>query len=98
MNLEKAMTDGVLTVNLEGKLDTGTAPQAEKELEADVLSAQKVVLDMKSLKYLSSAGLRLILKIYKNMKGKDGLIVKNVNENIMEIFELTGFMDILQIE
>ena len=98
MNIEKVIEDGVLTVFLEGKLDTGTAPQAEKDLEADVAAAKKLVLDMKSLKYLSSAGLRMVLKLHKTMKEKEGMTVRNVNDGILEIFEMTGFTSILDIE
>ena len=97
MNMNKEMQDGVLTVYLEGKLDTVTAPQAEKELEADVDAAKQLVLDMKALKYLSSAGLRMILKLHKKMNEKDGMTIKNVNESIMEIFDMTGLTSILQI-
>ncbi len=98
MDLKKEIADGVETVYLEGKLDTGTAPQAEKELDGDVADARRLVLDMSSLKYLSSAGLRLLLKLHKIMKEKDGMIVTNVNDSIMEVFDLTGFTDILTIE
>ena len=97
MNITKTMENGVLTVAMEGKLDTGTAPQAEKTLENDVAAAQELVLDMQDLKYLSSAGLRLILKLHKTMSKKGGMTVKNVNDDIMEIFDVTGFADILTI-
>ena len=97
MNMNKEMQDGVLTVYLEGKLDTVTTPQAEKELEEDVDAASQLVLDMKTLKYLSSAGLRMILKLHKKMNEKDGMTIKNVNESIMEIFDMTGLTSILKI-
>ena len=98
MDMKKETENGVLTVYLEGKLDTGTAPQAEKDLEADVAQARQLVLDFKALKYLSSAGLRLILKLHKTMSEKDGMSVRNVNEGVMEIFDMTGFTSILEIE
>ena len=98
MNITKKLENGVLTVEMEGRLDTGTAPQAEKELEADVAAAQQLVIDMSALQYVSSAGLRLILKLHKTMKEKGGMVVKNVNESIMEIFDMTGFTSILAIE
>ena len=97
MNINKEMQDGVLTVYLEGKLDTVTTPQAEKELEEDVDAASQLVLDMKTLKYLSSAGLRMILKLHKKMNEKDGMTIKNVNESIMEIFDMTGLTSIFKI-
>ncbi len=98
MNITKKLENGVLTVEMEGRLDTGTAPQAEKELEADVAAAEQLVIDMSALQYVSSAGLRLILKLHKTMKEKGGMVVKNVNESIMEIFDMTGFTSILAIE
>ena len=98
MEIKKEWTNGVLTVYPEGKLDTGTAPQAEKELEEDVAAARQLVLDLKGLSYVSSAGLRLILKLQKRMNEKEGMTVRNVNESIMEILEVTGFVDILTIE
>ena len=98
MNMEKELAGGVLTVRMEGKLDQNTAPQAEKELKAEVKSAKKLVLDLKRLEYLSSAGLRLILKLDKAMKKKDGLAVRNVNSGVMEVLAFTGFTDILRIE
>ncbi len=88
----------MLTVFLEGKPDTGAGPQAEKELEADVADALQLVLDMNALKYFSSAGFRMILKLRKTMKEKDGMVSRNVNESIMEVSDLTGFSDILNIE
>ena len=98
MNITKKLENDVLTVEMEGRLDTGTAPQAEKELEADVAAAEQLVIDMSALQYVSSAGLRLILKLHKTMKEKGGMVVKNVNESIMEIFDMTGFTSILAIE
>ncbi len=98
MNMERVLENGVLTVSLKGKLDTGTAPQTEKDLAADVAQARQLVLDMKELRYLSSAGLRMILKLHKTMQAKEGMTVRNVNEDIMEIFDMTGFTSILRIE
>lgn len=98
MEMKKETENGILTVYLEGKLDTGTAPQAEKELEEDVNAARQIILDFKDLIYLSSAGLRLVLKLHKTLKDKDGLKIRNVNESIMEIFDITGFTSILNIE
>lgn len=97
MNVKTEWENDVLTVFLEGKLDTGTAPQAEKDLEKDVAAARELVLDLKDLRYLSSAGLRMILRLNKTMKDKGGMTVLNVNEGIMEIFDMTGFTSILQL-
>ena len=98
MFTEKTNENGILTVYMKGRLDTATAPQAESELEADVAAAKELILDMKELRYVSSAGLRLLLKLHKAMSKKDGMRLRNVNESIREILDLTGFTDILHIE
>lgn len=98
MNITTELDNGKLTVYIEGKLDTSTAPQATERIEPEAEKADSLVLDMKDLKYISSAGLRLILSLHKKMAAKGGMIVKNVNETNMEIFDLTGFTDILNFE
>ena len=96
MNIEKNLSGTVLTIVLEGRLDTVTAPVLEKELEESYDSIKELVLDFKKLEYISSAGLRVVLGARKAMRGR--LIVKNVNDIVMEVFEVTGFADILTIE
>ncbi len=98
INITKNFEDSVLTVTLDGKMDTNTTPQVAAEIEADVENADKLVLDMKDLKYISSAGLRLLLSLHKKMVVKGGMVIKNVNETNMEILDFTGFADILTIE
>ncbi len=98
LNIEKITEDGVLTVLLDGRLDTGTTPELSAAVESDAETAEKIIIDMENLKYISSAGLRLLLSLHKKMMPKEGLIIKNVNETNMEIFEFTGFADILNIE
>ena len=98
MNIRKEAENGVLTVYLEGKLDTSTAPIAEKEIEADVAAAQKLILDLTEISYISSAGLRLTLKLHKQMAKRNGMTIRNVNESVSEVFEITGFSNILNIE
>ena len=98
MNITKTLENGILTVLIDGKLDTSTTPQATAEIEADLDSAEELIIDMKDLKYISSAGLRLMLSLHKKMAAKGGMKVINVNETNMEIFEFTGFADILNIE
>ena len=83
---------------IDGKLDTSTTPQATAEIEADLDSAEELVIDMKDLKYISSVGLRLMLSLHKKMTYKGGMKLINVNETNMEIFDFTGFADILNIE
>ena len=98
MNITENLEDGILNVLLDGKLDTGTTPQVAEEIESDIENAEKIIIDMKELKYISSAGLRLLLSLHKKMATKGGLVIKNVNETNMEIFDFTGFTDILTIE
>ncbi len=98
MNITKSLENGVLNILLDGKLDTSTTPQATEEIEAELENAQSIVIDMKDLKYISSAGLRLLLSLHKKMAEKGGLTIKNVNDTNMEIFDFTGFTDILNIE
>ena len=95
---EKTIESSVLIVHLAGRLDSVTTPQVEKELKTDVASVRALVLDFKDLEYVSSAGLRMILKLHKKMKKKDGMTIKNVNKSIMEVFALTKFAEILRIE
>jgi anti-sigma B factor antagonist len=98
MNITKTLENGLLTVLIDGKLDTGTTPQATEEIEADLDSAEELIIDMKDLKYISSIGLRLMLSLHKKMAVKGGMKIINANETIMEIFDFTGFADILNIE
>lgn len=97
MTITKTGENGKLTVTLEGRLDTATAPELEKELVLD--GVNDLALDFSELRYLSSAGLRVLLGAHKKMNAKSGtMIIRNVNEMIMEVFEATGFTDILTIE
>ena len=98
MFVTKEFENGVLTVSLDGKLDTITAPQVTSKIEEFVKEADKLIMDMTNLSYISSAGLRLILSLHKKMAKKGGMVIKNVNESNMEIFEFTGFADILNFE
>ena len=92
------MGGGTTTFFLEGRLDTVTAPEFEKEVKASFDEAESLVLDFEKLDYISSAGLRVLLMAHKTMAKKDGMKVIHVNETIKEIFEVTGFADILTIE
>lgn len=87
-----------LTLNLQGRLDTTTAPQLEAELKSSVAGVSDLVLDFAELEYISSAGLRVLLSAQKVMSRQGTMVVRNVNEDIMDVFELTGFSDILTIE
>ena len=87
-----------ITLAIEGRLDTMTAPELEKVLDAALSEATELVLDMTNLEYVSSAGLRVILKAQKVMARKGAMKLVGVNESVMEVFEITGFSDILTFE
>ena len=96
MIIEKNVNGSELTVSVSGRLDTATAPELEKALDFD--GVEVLVFDFKELEYLSSAGLRIILTAQKTMNRQGKMSIRNVNETIMEIFDVTGFVDILTIE
>ena len=98
MTIEKNLNRTELTVTIVGRLDTVTAPQLEAEFKGNINGVEKLVLDFAELEYLSSAGLRVILAAQKVMNKQGEMIIKNVNDTINEIFEVTGFIDILTIE
>ena len=96
--IEKNLNGNSLTLNLAGRLDTTTAPELEAVVDNSLAGVQELVLDMEKLEYISSAGLRVILKAQKMMVGKGSMKLIHVNDTIMEVFDITGFVDILTIE
>ena len=98
MTIEKNLNGTELALTIIGRLDTSTAPQLEVEIKESIAGIEKLVLDFASLEYLSSAGLRVLLAAQKIMNKQGEMVIKNVNETINEIFEVTGFIDILTIE
>ena len=97
MKIEKK-TDGTkLTVALQGRLDTMTAPELDKEFHESLDGVTELVVDLAELEYVSSAGLRVLLSAQKTMNKQGEMKVTNVSETIREIFEVTGFTDILTI-
>lgn len=98
MTIEKIAEGAKLTITLIGRMDTITAPKLEAELKQSISGVEELVLDLAGLEYLSSAGLRVLLTAQKIMNRQGSMMVKNVNETIMEIFEVTGFVDVLTIE
>lgn len=98
LNINKTIEDGKAIYLLEGRLDTVTAPDLEKDLRDSLPDVSELVLDFDKLEYISSAGLRVLLSAQKTMAKQGGMKVIHVNETIMEIFEVTGFSDILTIE
>ena len=98
MKITKTMNGTALNIALEGRLDTTTAPELEQALKESLDSATALTLDFSALDYISSAGLRVLLSAHKTMSKKGGMIVRNVNEIVSEVFDVTGFADILNIE
>lgn len=98
MTIEKITEGNKLTIELAGRLDTTTAPKLETELKKNISGVEELVLDLAALEYLSSAGLRVLLSAQKVMNRQGSMVVRNANEIIMEIFEVTGFVDLLVIE
>ncbi len=98
MEITKNIKDSELDIQLRGRLDTSTAPQLEEEIKHSINGIKTFILDLKDLEYMSSAGLRIILSAQKTMNKQGKLIIRNVNDTIMEVFEMTGFADILSIE
>ena len=97
MTIEKKMNGNELVIALEGRLDTMTSPELEAELNQSLAGADSLTLDFSKLEYISSAGLRVLLSAHKIMSAKGGMKVTNVNEIVQEVFEVTGFADILNI-
>ena len=98
MTINLTNENSMLNVELEGRLDTTTAPQFEAELKQNLGDTKELVLDFAKLEYISSAGLRVILAAQKAMNKQGSMVIKNVNSTVMEVFEVTGFSDILTIE
>lgn len=98
MTIEKNLNGTELVIALTGRLDTTTAPELDAEIKQSIAGIDKLVLDFTALEYLSSAGLRVLLSAQKTMNKQGEMIIKNVNETIYEIFEVTGFIDVLTIE
>ena len=94
MTINKNRNENTLTVVVEGRLDTTTAPQLEAEMKESLQGITTLVMDMSALEYISSAGLRVLLSAQKVMNNQGEMKVTGANESIMEIFEVTGFNDI----
>ncbi len=97
MTIEKTGNGGELLISLEGRLDTMTAPLLEAELKRSIDGVTELTFDLEKLEYISSAGLRVLLMAQKVMNRQGEMAVRNVKETIMEIFEVTGFTEILSI-
>ena len=98
MTITKKQEGTKLTLELEGRLDTTTAPELEAEVKSSIDGVEELILDLANLEYMSSAGLRVLLSAQKVMNTQGKMTVTNVNETISEIFEVTGFSEILSVE
>ena len=98
MTIETKRNEKELLVELSGRLDTTTAPTFERTISENICGIETLILDFKGLEYISSAGLRVVLNAQKKMQQIGEMKVINVCEEVMEVFEITGFVDILSIE
>lgn len=98
MNIKKEENSKELKLSLDGRLDTTTAPQLEAELKRSIGGKERLVFDFLGLEYISSAGLRVLLSAQKVMNKQGEMIIRHVNDTINDVFEVTGFCDILTIE
>ena len=98
MTIEKKINNEEVTLIVSGRLDTQTAPELENELDSILSGLKELTVDMTILEYVSSAGLRVILKAQKAMNAQGSMKLTGVNDSIMEVFDITGFLDILTIE
>ena len=98
LNINQEKNGSVLTIGLEGRLDTTTSPQLEEFVTSNIAGVTELYFDMAKLEYVSSAGLRVLLSTQKKMNAQGKMILKNVSEEVLEVFEVTGFTDILTIQ
>lgn len=98
MTITKNLDGTHLNVLVEGRVDTVTAPEFESQVAGALDTVTALTLDLENLEYISSAGLRVLLSLQKTMQKKGEMVLKNVKPEVMEIFDVTGFSDILSIE
>lgn len=97
MNFEKSQDGSVLTVSLSGEIDSMNTPELEERLIKEIDGVKELIFDFKDLEYISSAGLRVLLTMQKTMKSQGSMVIKNTNEEVMEIFKVTGFVRLLNL-
>ena len=98
MTIEKKLDGSLLDIALQGRLDTTTSPQLENELKTALDGVTELIFDLAGLEYISSAGLRVLLSAQKTMNKQGSMTIRNVNSDVMDVFDVTGFVDILNIE
>lgn len=97
MNFEKTNDGSTLTVELIGEVDSMNTPELEEKLLKEIDGVTELIFDLKQLEYISSAGLRVLLTMQKTMKSQGSMVIKNTNEEVMEIFKVTGFVRLLNL-
>ncbi len=98
MTIDLLKNGGNLEISVSGRLDTTTAPELEAKIKEAIDGTENLTLNFQNLEYISSAGLRVLLSAQKIMNKQGKMVVKNVNETINEVFDITGFASILTIE
>jgi len=98
MTISDVKNGSALTVKVEGRLDTTTAPELEAYLAKALPDVKDLVFDFEKLEYISSAGLRVLLATVKKMNRQGSMVIRNANEMVKEVFDVTGFMEILNVE
>lgn len=98
LNISKNTSDSSLSIILEGRLDTSTSPDLDQELQNSLSGITELIFDLGKLEYISSAGLRVLLTAQKTMNKQGSMIIRNTSDEIKEIFDVTGFSDILTLE
>lgn len=98
MEITKTPAGNDMTVGISGKLDTQTAPEFEDAMREGLDDVKNLTVDLTDLEYISSAGLRAILSLYKRMSKQGSMVIKNANDDVMDVFDMTGFTELLNIE
>lgn len=98
MKITKKTAGAALTIALSGRLDTTTSPELEREIKSDISQVTELSFDFTELEYISSAGLRVLLTAQKIMNKQGRMVIRHVSEAVLEVFDITGFSDILTIE
>ena len=98
MNIEKIKDSDKLTLKIEGRIDTKTAPEFDETVKSSLDGISSLIIDLKETAYISSAGLRVLLLVFKQMSAQGEMKLINVNEVVREVLDITGFLDILNVE
>lgn len=98
MKINKTAEGNKLTIAIEGRLDTATAPEADSEIKGSLDNVTELIMDFEKLEYISSAGLRVVLGTQKIMNKQGTMVVKNANDMVKEVFDLTGLADVITME